>query len=121
MINHAILENILDYKNCKCRKMIIDKLVEECNENINENETIDTTPLNAIPLNVYKKVRNSCMVYIVLFVIFLITSICICIVFMYFYWYLKKDNINTNFSVGYLNIYMAITKQMDIQNRTYYF
>ena len=28
----------LDYKNCKCWKRIIDKLAEECNENINGNE-----------------------------------------------------------------------------------
>ena len=94
----------LDYKNCKCRKKIIDKLIEECSKNIYENETLDIIPLNKIPLNVYKKVCNSCMVYIVLFVVFLITSICICCVFIYFYWYLKKDNISTNFSVGYLNI-----------------
>ena len=67
----------LDYKNCKRRKRIIDKLLEECSENIYENETIDVIPLNAIPLNVYKKVCNSCMVYIVLFIIFSITSICI--------------------------------------------
>ena len=89
----------LDYKNCKCRKRIIDKLVDECRENIYENETLDV-----IPLNVYKKVCHSCMLYIVLFVAFLIRSICICCVFIYFYWYFKKDNIDTNFSVGYLNI-----------------
>ena len=89
----------LGYKNCKCRKRIIDKLVDECSENIYENETLDI-----IPLNFYKKVCNSCMVYIVLFVVFLITSICTCCVFIYFYWYLKKSNISTNFSVGYLNI-----------------
>ena len=83
---------------------MIDKLVEECSENIYENETLDIIPLNAIPLNVYKKVYNSCMVYIVLFVVFLITSICTCCAFSFFYWYLKKDNISTNFSVGYLNI-----------------
>ena len=94
----------LDYKNCKCRKKIIDKLVEECSENIYENGTLVIFPLNAIPLNVYKKVCNSCVLYIVLFLVFLITSICICSVFIYFYWYLKKDNISTNFSVGYLNI-----------------
>ena len=85
----------LDYKNCKCRKRIIDKLVEECSENIYENETLDIILLNAIPLNtillnVYKKVCNSCMVYIVLFVIFLIRSICTCCVFIYFHWYLKN-------------------------------
>ena len=55
--------------------------------------------LNAIPLNVYEKVCNSWTVYIVLFVIFLITSIFICSVFIYFHWYLKKDNISTNFNV----------------------
>ena len=65
----------LDYKNCKCRKKIIDKSVEECSENIYENETVDIIPLDAIPLdsislNVYKKVCNSCMVYIVLFLYF---------------------------------------------------
>ena len=26
----------LDYENCKCRKRLVDKLVEECNENIDE-------------------------------------------------------------------------------------
>ena len=111
----------LDYKNCKCRKRIIDKLVEECSENIDGNEMLYNETLDVIPLNVYKKVCTSCMIYILLFVVFLITSICICCVFIYFYWYLNKDNINTNFSVGYLNILMAITKQMDIKNRTYYF
>ena len=70
----------LDYKNCKCRKKITDKLVEECSENIDGNETLDI-----ISLNVYKKVCISCMVYIVLFVVSLITSICICCVLIYFY------------------------------------
>ena len=77
----------------------MDKSVDECSKNIYENETLDI-----IPLNVYKNVYISCMAYIVLFVVFLITSICICSVFIYFYWYLKKDNMTTNFSVGYLNI-----------------
>ena len=26
----------LDYKNCKCRKRLVDKIIEECNENIEE-------------------------------------------------------------------------------------
>ena len=102
----------LDYKNCKCRKKIIDKLVEESSENNdgNErlyNESLSAVPLNAIPLNaiplyVYKKVCNTCMVYIVLFVVFVITRICIGSVFSYFHWYLKKDKKITNFNVGYL-------------------
>ena len=94
----------LDYKNCNCRKRIIDKLVEECTENIYENETLNIIPLNAIPFNVYKNVCNYCMVYIVLFVVFLITSIYICSVVIYFHWYLKKDSISTKFNVRYLKI-----------------
>ena len=74
----------LDYKNYRGRKRIIAKSDEECSENIYENETLDIIPLNAIPLNVYKKVCNSCVVYIVLFVVFLITNICISSVFIYF-------------------------------------
>ena len=62
----------LDYKNCKCRKGLIDKLVEECSENIdgNEmlyNETLDVISLNAIPLNVYKKVCSSSTLYYLLY------------------------------------------------------
>ena len=58
--------------------------------------------LNAIPLNVYKKACNSCMVYIVLFVI-LITNMHL----LYFYLFslvFKKNNIAVGFSVGYLNV-----------------
>ena len=80
VINNAILCRM----RYKCRKRIIYKLVKECSKNINENEMLYNETLNAIPLNVYKKVCNSCMVYIVLFVVFLITSICICSVFIYF-------------------------------------
>ena len=49
------IEEYLDYKNCMCRKRIIDKLVKECSESIYENETLDIIPLDAIPLNVYQK------------------------------------------------------------------
>ena len=59
----------LDYKNCKCRKRIIDKLVEECSEYINGNEMLYNETLNAVPLSVYKKVCNSCMVFIKKYVI----------------------------------------------------
>ena len=69
--------------------MIIDKLVEECSKNTYENETLDIISLNVIPLSVYKKVCSSCMVYIVLFVVFLITNTCICCVFIYFHWHFK--------------------------------
>ena len=53
----------LDYENCKCRKRLVDKLVEECGENVDE------TKLTEIALvenqNGYK--CSFCAVYIVLF------------------------------------------------------
>ena len=32
----------LDYKNCKCRQSLVDKLIEECSENIDENKLHST-------------------------------------------------------------------------------
>ena len=33
----------LDYENCKCRKNLIDPLIEECTENINETKLVEKT------------------------------------------------------------------------------
>ena len=57
------------------QKKIIDKLLEECGENIDGNkmiynEILNTILLNTIPLNDYKKVCGSCALYIVLFAVF---------------------------------------------------
>ena len=86
---------------------IVDGLVEECSQNIDENEMIYNGTLNAIPLNDYKKVCNSCTLYIVLFAIFLIISTTISIVFIYFPWYLKEVTLKQYFiecnSIEYIN------------------
>ena len=50
----------LDYKNCKCRKTLADKLVEECSENIDGNEMIYN--------GTYGNVCKFCTIIIVLFV-----------------------------------------------------
>ena len=50
----------LDYSNCKCRKQLVDKLVEECTENIEETKLVENENEN-------KQKNNSCIVYIVLF------------------------------------------------------
>ena len=50
--------------------------------------------LNTISLNDYKKVCDSCTLYIVLFVVILVTSTVISTVFSYFYWYSKKNITN---------------------------
>ena len=73
----------LEYESCKCRKKLVDKLVEECRQNIDENEMIYNTTLND-----YEIVYNSCTVYIVLLATFLIISIGISCAFIYFHWYL---------------------------------
>ena len=36
VINHVMLVHILDYENCKWRKKLVDKLVDECIENVEE-------------------------------------------------------------------------------------
>ena len=61
-------------------------LVEECSENIDENEMI---------YNDYGNLCNSCTIYITLFVIFIIISISISSAFVYFHWYLKNGNVET--------------------------
>ena len=65
----------LDYKNCKCRKKLVDKLVDECDENIEET--------NLVKINSTKCKRNSCILYIVLFSIFFTISIGIATYFVY--------------------------------------
>ena len=66
----------LDYSNCKCRKKLFDKLIEECTENIdavkidNENE--------------HKKECSSCTVYIVLLSIIIAINIGVSICFVYY-------------------------------------
>ena len=41
----------LDYKNCKCRNKLVDKLVEECIENTDGNKMLHNETLNVIRLD----------------------------------------------------------------------
>ena len=70
---------------------MVDKLIEECTNVIDDNklynETLDITPLNTISSDVYV----SCTLYVVLFTVFLTTSVIIGGVFLYFHWYSQKD------------------------------
>ena len=77
----------LDYENCKYTKRMIDKLIEECNENIKE------TNLNKINSTKYKS--NSCILYIVLFSIFFTINIGIATYFVYYkYINHNKENVS---------------------------
>ena len=79
----------LDYSNCKCRKKIVDKLIEECTENIYEVEIASE--------NEHKNKCTYCIRYIVLFSIFFTINIEIATYFAYVYWYLKKDDARVMF------------------------
>ena len=76
----------LDYSNCKCRKKLVDKLVEECTENIEETRLVEKTSAK----NKNKHKCSSCTLYIVLFSIIFTINIGIGICFVYSRWYLKK-------------------------------
>ena len=77
----------LDYENCKRRKKLVDKLVEERTENIEETKLVEKTSAE----NENKHKCSSCTLYIVLFSIILTINVGIGTYFTYFYWYLKKD------------------------------
>ena len=81
----------LGYKNCNCRKKITDKLTEECSENINGNEMLYNDTLDIIASD-NNKTSNSCIVYKVLFSVFLIINISMAI-YVYFFLYLKINQL----------------------------
>ena len=76
----------LDYKSCVCRNSLVDKLVEECTSVI-DGDTIYNKTLTVTSSNDCV----SCTPYVVLFVVFLSTSIVISDAFVYFYWYKNKQ------------------------------
>ena len=77
----------LDYENCKCRKRLVDKLVEECDESSEEK--------NLVKINSIKCKSNSCILYIVLISIFFTINIGIATYFVcYKYINHNKENIS---------------------------
>ena len=77
----------LDYKICKCRKKLVDKLVDECTETIEEVKLAEITC--AENDNNYK--CSSCTVYTVLFWIFFTINVGgIGAYFIYFRGYLRN-------------------------------
>ena len=83
----------LDYENCKCRKKLVDKLVEECTENV-EKVKVAKTSLTEHE-NKHKNKCSSCALYIVLFSIIFTIDVGTGTYFVYNkyinHWYLKKD------------------------------
>ena len=99
--NSCDIAEYLDYKNFNCRKKIIDKLVEECSENIDENKMLYNETFDIISSS-DNKTSDSCIVYIVLLSVFLIVSLSMAI-YVYFFPYLKNKSTNSHY-LGCLNI-----------------
>ena len=79
----------LDYKNCKCRKQLVDKLIDEC------TETIEEVKLAKITLAEYEnKKYSSCTVYIILMIVVFTNFTGITIYFLYYNWSLIKNNVS---------------------------
>ena len=84
----------LDYENCKCKKKLVDKLVEKCTKNIEEKRLVEKTSAE----NENKHKCHSCTLYTVLFSIIFTINIGIGIYFVYSRWCLKKDISHINFN-----------------------
>ena len=79
----------LDYSSCKCRKKLVDPLIEECTENTDETKLVSIT----FAENSYYKC-NSCKVYIVFMIVVFTIFTGITIYFVYYNWFLIKNNIS---------------------------
>ena len=77
----------LDYKSFVSRNCLLDKLVEECT-NVTDSDKIYNETLNKTSSNACA----SCTPYVVLFVMFLLTSVIISSAFVYFHWHKKTKN-----------------------------
>ena len=81
------IDQYLYYKSCACSNSLVDKLVEECTNVIDDdkiyNENLNVTLSDDCAF---------CTLYVVLFAVFLSTSVVISAVFVYFHWYKKKKN-----------------------------
>ena len=88
--------SVNNYKNCKCRKKINDKLTEECSDNIDENKMLYNETIDIFSSSDNNKTSDSCIVYIALFSVFLIINISM-VIYVFFFLYLKNKLTNSHF------------------------
>ena len=76
----------LDHESCKCRKWLLDKLVDECDENIDEVKIVSESK---------NKCNSYILLYIVLFSIFFTINAGIATYFIYYkYMNCNKENLS---------------------------
>ena len=83
----------LDYQSCKCKKRLIDKLIDECNETVDEVKITSES----------KNKCNSCIMYIALFSMFFTINVGIAAYFVYY----KYMNHNKETASRYDYVYYA--------------
>ena len=96
MWKRVMLVNIFENwsENCKCRKKVFDKLVDESEETVKEVKIAKITPFE----NENKHKSSSSTLYISLFSIIFTINARISISFTYFCWYLRKDILCVKFN-----------------------
>ena len=77
----------LDYENCKCRRKLVDKLVDGCAETVEEVKLAKTTLVE----NENKYKCSSCTFYIVLMIVVFRIWAGIGTYFVYYNWLLVKN------------------------------
>ena len=86
----------LDYKNCTCKKRLVDKLIDECTETIDEEVEIIDNKIKC----------NYCIVYIVPFSIFFTINVGIGAYFAYYkYVHCNKENVSRYYYLHQTTIY----------------
>ena len=80
----------LDYKNCKCRKKLVDKLIDECTETIEGVKLAEITIFENESENKY----GFCKVYIVLMIVVFTIFFGITVYFIYYNWSLITNNVS---------------------------
>ena len=82
----------LDYKNCKCKKKLVYRLIEECIGTVEEVKLAKIT----LTEDENKHKCSSCTLYLVLISIAFTINVRIGCYFLYSRWYLKKDATRVN-------------------------
>ena len=85
----------LDYENCKCRKKLVDKLIDECTETIEEVKLAEIT----LAKNENENKCSSCKVYIVLMIVVFTIFIGITIYLVYY----NRSLINNIYCIKFNN------------------
>ena len=79
-----------EYVNCKCRKRLVDELVEECNENIDESKLTEIALFEC---------KNECVFYYTVFIVFTVIALTVSIGIGAYFTYKDISRNKENFSI----------------------